>query len=129
MRFLAAGLSYFAVVFGAGFVLGLARVLWAAPRFGTRMMELMEMPVMLIVIVLAARWIIRRFAVPSAAASRFGMGGIALALLVLAELSLVIWLQSQSISEYLAARDPVSGAVYCLMLVVFAVMPLLVNRH
>jgi hypothetical protein len=47
MRTVKAGVLYFAIVFGAGFVLGPIRLLWAVPRFGERMAELMEAPVML----------------------------------------------------------------------------------
>jgi hypothetical protein len=36
MQILKAGTLYFALVFGAGFVLGPIRMLWAVPRFGTR---------------------------------------------------------------------------------------------
>ncbi len=42
MQILKAGVLYFALVFGADFVLGALRILWAAPRFGTRTAELME---------------------------------------------------------------------------------------
>ena len=128
MQMAKAGLLYFALVFGTGFLLGPIRLLWLIPRFGTRIAELMEMPVMLVVIVLAARWTVRRLAVPSTPRSRLGMGGIALVLLLLAELTLVLWLQGLSIREYLASRDPVSGTVYSVLLGVFAVMPLLVAR-
>lgn len=83
---------------------------------------------MLVVIVLAARWTVRRLAVPSTPRNRLGMGSIALVLLLLAELTLVLWLQGLSIREYLASRDPVSGTVYSVLLGVFAVMPLLVAR-
>jgi hypothetical protein len=128
MQMAKAGLLYFALVFGTGFLLGPIRLLWLVPRFGTRIAELMEMPVMLVVIVLAARWTVRRLAVPSTPHSRLGMGGIALVLLLVAELTLVLWLQGLSIREYLASRDPVSGTVYSVLLGVFAVMPLLVAR-
>ena len=57
------------------------------------------------------------------------MGIIGLALLLVAEFGLVLWLRGLSIREYLATRDPVSGAVYYLMLVVFAIMPLFVARR
>lgn len=127
MRVVAAGVVYFLAVFGAGFVLGPIRVLWLVPRVGVRTAELLEMPIMLLVIVLAARWIARRFAVPSATATRFGMGLVALALLLTAEFMLVLWLQGMTVREYLAARDPVSGAVYLAMLSVFAAMPWLVS--
>ena len=53
--------AYFLIVFGAGFLLGTIRVLLLLPVLGERAAELLEMPFMLIVIVLAARWIDRRF--------------------------------------------------------------------
>jgi len=62
MQILKAGVIYFALVFGAGFVLGPIRILWVVPRLGTRMAELMETPIMFVVILVAARWIIRRLA-------------------------------------------------------------------
>jgi len=129
MQFLKAGVLYFALVFGAGFVLGPVRILWAVPRFGTRMAELMEAPIMLVVIIVAARWIVRRLALPSAATCRLGMGSIALGILLFAEFTLVLWLRGLSISKYLSGRDPVSGTVYYVMLGVFAIMPLLVARR
>jgi len=126
MQILKAGVLYFALVFGAGFVLGPIRILWAVPRFGTRVAELMETPVMLVVTILAARWIVRRLAVPPKLSSRLGMGCVGLGLMLVAEFTLVLWLQGLSISEYLASRDPVSGTVYYVMLGVFCIMPLLV---
>jgi hypothetical protein len=129
MQILKAGVLYFALVFGAGFVLGLIRILWVVPRFGTRMAELMEAPIMFAVILIAARRIVRRLAVPSTPSRRLGMGCIALGFLLAAEFSLVLWLRGLSIREYLATRDPVSGTIYCLMLGVLAIMPLLVARR
>ncbi len=55
MPILKAGVLYFVVVFGVGFVLGTVHTLWVVPRFGTRMAELMETPIMLIVTIVAAR--------------------------------------------------------------------------
>ena len=54
MRILKAGVLYFMLVFGAGFVLGTIRTLWVVPRVGARMAELMETPIMFVVTVLAA---------------------------------------------------------------------------
>jgi hypothetical protein len=129
MQILKGGVLYFALVFGAGFVLGPIRILWVVPRVGTRMAELMEAPIMLVVTIVSARWIVRRLAVPSPPSSRLGMGGIALGLLLVAEFTLVLWLRGISIGEYLATRDPVSGTVYYGMLGLFAIMPLLVARR
>jgi len=128
MEILKAGVLYFALVFGAGFVLGPIRILWVVPRFGTRMAELMETPIMFVVTIVAARWIVRRLAVPSTPSIRLGMGCAAVGLVLVAEFTLVLWLRGLSISEYLASRDLVSGTVYYVMLVVFAIMPLLVAR-
>ncbi len=129
IQILKAGILYFVIVFGAGFVLGPIRILWAAPRFGTRMAELMETPIMFIITFVAAQWIIRRFALPSTPFTRLGMGSVALCLMLVAEFALVLQLRGLSISEYLASRDPVSGTVYYAMLAVFAIMPLLVARR
>jgi type IV secretory pathway TrbD component len=128
MHILKAGILYFAVVFGVGFLLGPIRIYWVVPRLGARVAELLETPVMIMVTIAAARWIVRRLAVPPSLASRLGMGFIALALLLIAEFTLVLWLRGISIGEYLASRDPVSGTVYYATLGVFAVTPLLVAR-
>jgi len=129
MQIQKAGLLYFALVFGAGFVLGSIRILWVVPRFGARMAELMETPIMFVVTIAAARWIVRRLAVPSVPSRRLAMGCIALGLMLIAEFTLVLWLRSLSIGEYLSSRDPLSGTVYYAMLAVFAIMPLLVARR
>jgi hypothetical protein len=129
MQILEAGVLYFVVVFGAGFVLGTIRTLWVVPYVGTRMAELMEAPVMLFVTIMAARWVVRRLAIPFVASARLRMGGIGLALLLAAEFGLVLWLRGLSVREYLATRDPVSGTVNYLMLLVFAIMPLFVARR
>lgn len=129
MRILKAGALYFALVFRAGFVLGTIRTLWIVPRFGPRMAELMESPIMFVVTIAAARWEVRRLAVPSATSGRLGVGCIALGLLLVAESTFVLWLRGLSIREYLATRDPVSATVYYVMLLVFAIMPLLVARR
>jgi len=128
MKVLKAGLAYFAIAFGAGFVLGAIRVLLVVPRLGTRTAELVEMPIMLAVSFLAARWVARRFVMPYAVPSRLAMGLIALALLVAFEFTVVLWLRGLTLDAYFATRDPVSGKVYYVILVVFAILPLLVAR-
>lgn len=127
-RTLGAAATYFALVFGAGFVLGAIRVPFLVPRLGERVAELAEMPVMLVVIVLAARLVVRRFAAPPAVRTWLPVGVLALALLVGAELLLVTLLQSRTVGDYIASRDPVSGGVYLAMLGVFALMPSIAGR-
>jgi len=129
MRTLKAGALYFALVFAAGFVLGIPRVLWLVPRLGTRTAELIESPIMLVVIVLAARWVVQRFKLPPTFAARLGPGLIALGLLLAAEFTVVLKVRRLTLAQYFAGRDPVSGTVYILMLLAFAVMPLVVARN
>jgi hypothetical protein len=124
-----AGLAYFALVFGAGFALGAVRVPLLVPRLGVRLAELIEMPLMFVAIVLAARFVIRRFDVPATASARLAMGGLAWVLLVAAELVLAALLQGVSPRDYVLGRDPVSGSVYLAMLVLFAAMPFLLARR
>ncbi len=123
-----AGLAYFALVFGAGFVLGVLRVTLLVPRLGERMAELSEMPLMFAVIVFAARFVIRRFTVPPPIAARLGTGLLALALLLAAELLLAVVLQDRALADYVASRDPVSGSAYLAMLVLFALMPAFIKQ-
>jgi hypothetical protein len=129
MQILRSGILYFALVFGAGLVLGPIRLLWLVPRVGTRTAELIEMPIMLAVIVVAARWLVHRLAVPADRSSRLGMGVTALVLLVTAEMSLIGPLQGYSLSEYFSSRDAVSGTAYYLSLALFALMPFLLARR
>jgi hypothetical protein len=126
---LIAGVLYFAAVFAAGFALGAVRVALIAPRIGERAAELMETPVMLAVIVLSARWVVRRFALAPAPAIRLGTGMLALVLMLAAEFFLVLRLRGLTVVEYLAGRDPVSGTAYYASLGVFALMPLVVGRN
>jgi hypothetical protein len=129
MRTVKAAVAYFALVFGAGFVLGSIRVPFLVPRLGERVAELIEMPFMLVAIVLAARFIAKRFALPGTASIRLVTGFLALALLLLAELALTVVLQGRSLGDYIATRDPISGGVYLAMLVLFALMPLALSRR
>jgi len=128
VRILRAGAVYFAVVFGAGFVLGTIRLIWVVPRLGERTAELIEAPVMLAITILAARWAVGRRAVPAVALQRLGMGLIGLGLLLVAELVVVVLVRGLTLSQYIASRDIVSGTVYLVLLAVFAV-PLLVRRR
>ena len=83
---------------------------------------------MLVVIVLSARFIVRRFDVSCSTKIRLAIGFIALTLLVGAELLLVTILQGQSLVQYIASRDPVSGSVYAVMLILFSLLPLILTR-
>jgi len=112
MYLLKSAFLYFLIVFGAGFILGTVRTLFVVPRIGTRRAELLETPLMIVIIFLSARWIVGQFVLPLTLTSRLGMGCIALCFMLIAEFTLVLRLRRMSLAEYFASRDPVSGTVY-----------------
>lgn len=126
---LKAGVTYFGLVFGAGFILGPIRILLIVPRFGERIAELMEMPLMFLVIVFASPWVIRKFEVRATIGDRLTMGLLALGLVLLFEFALVLKLRGLTLTDYFRELDPVSDTVYYLMLGVLAILPLLVMRN
>lgn len=128
MRVLRPALTYFALVFGTGFVLGVVRVTWLVPRVGERIAELVEMPLMFIVIVFAARWVVRRFAL-RARSALLATGIAAVVLLLLAEFTFAVVLQARPLVDYITSRDPVSGGVYLALLLLMALMPRVLVRR
>jgi hypothetical protein len=118
-----AGLAYFAIVLGTGFVLGVIRVPFVVPRIGERWAELAEMPIMATVIYLAAGYVLRRFPDIGTPSRSLMTGALALALSVAAELALATVVQDRTLAEFIASRDKISGSVYVALLLVFAVMP------
>ena len=128
MRNFKPAVLYFALVLGTGFALGTIRVPFLVPRLGERYAELLEMPFMFVAIVLAARYVVRRFDLPASLSVRLQVGFAALAMSVLAELLLATVLQGRSVVQFIASRDPVSGSVYLVMLLLFALMPSILAR-
>ena len=126
---LKAAFVYFLIVFGAGSVLGPIRILLAVPRMGERIAELMEASLMLLVIILAANWIVRKFQLPVRIIYRLGVGVIAFILGLVFEFGLILTLRGLTLREYFESRDPIAAGVYYLTLVLFALMPLLVRRN
>ena len=129
MQVLKPGIVYFLLVFGAGFVLGTFRVFLVVPHVGHRTAELLEMPLMLLATVLAARWITRRFPGPHDSAGRGAMGGMALGLMLTGEMAVGIGLRGMTAVEVFLNRDPVSGTAYYVSLLLFAAMPWIVSRR
>jgi len=124
-----AAFAYFGAVFAAGFALGAIRTLWIVPEVGLRAAELIEMPFMIVVSIIACRSVIRRFAVPPSLRARLEMGLLAVVLLIGAELGLGALLFGRAASEFITSRDPLSGTAYFLALGLFAIMPLLLGRR
>ena len=121
--FLKAGACYFMIVFPVAFVLGTVRVLWVVPKIGARAAELAEMPLLVAVVVLAARQVVRRLAIPRAATVRLAMGAVALILVLAVDFAVVLQLRGLTPRMYFETLDPVTGAAYYLALGIFAVTP------
>ena len=128
-RILKAALVYFLIVFGIGFLLGPIRILFVVPRLGERLAELLEAPLMLVVIILSANWIVRKFQLPVQLVYRLGAGVLAFILGLVFEFGFVLTLRGLTLRVYFETRDPVAASVYYLTLVLFALMPLLVRRN
>lgn len=128
IRTIGAGAIYFALVFAAGFAMGLFRLPILVPRFGERIAELIEAPFMIVVILLAARWLVKRFAMARETLRPIQTGIFAAILLLTVEFSVVLWIRGISLSEFFAERDPIAAAAYYIMVALFAVAPLIFAR-
>lgn len=121
-------LLYFALVFAAGFALGVIRVLWLAPMLGERNAELAEMPVMLFVILVAARFVVGRMPYPPPGAC-LAIGALALVFMLLVEFTVVLGLRGLTLTQYIESRDAVAVGAYALSLMLFMLMPVLLARR
>lgn len=127
----------FGLVFGAGFALGVSRTLLLEPALGARTAELIELPLMILVLVFAARFVVvRRSRQRLAAGLRFCpqrywalVGLVALALLLAAEVALGLTLRDLTLRELVLERDPVAGGAYLASLAFYAVLPALLAKR
>jgi len=129
MRALAAGATYCLGVFAAGCALGPLRERAIVPAVGETVAFAVELPLMLIVSVLVARWVCRRDAVPAAIAARVIMGVVALVLLLLAEIAGSVWLRGLSSGAALARYATLPGALSLAAFAVFAAIPALIAER
>lgn len=120
---------YFTIVFGAGFILGPIRVLMLEPRLGTRIAELLEMPVMLLIIWVAASWISQRFTQDLSASERFSVGALAIIGVLIADTAVGVFLRGMTVAEVFLRRDAVSSIAYYGLLTLCAILPWLQGRR
>jgi hypothetical protein len=86
------------------------------------------MPLMLGVIIAAARWLVLHRLDDGRPSSALSVGCIAMGFVLLADLAVGMWLRGLSVTEVLLNHDPVSGAAYYAALLFFAIMPTIVTR-
>ena len=123
MRIVKAGLLYFLPVFALGWILGPTREIWAVPRFGRVVPLLFEAVIMLVAMLISARWVIRRFDVSAALPTTITMGLVALGILLPAEIGGAIWLRGLSLPEYLASFATGRGVISMVMFLLFFATP------
>lgn len=129
MRTLKAGLAYFALAFAAGFVSGCLRASLIAPHGAERIARLMEVPMMSAASILAARWVVRRFALRDGPVGPFVVGFVVLGTLLVGQFIMVLGVRGLTLGGYVVSRDSVAGVVYMVTPGLFAAMPLLVARR
>ena len=130
MKRLQAAGCYFLLVFSAGFMLGAVRVLVIVPAVGERAAELLEMPLMVLVVAVAARFIVRKFADSIHNTSHWlQVGSIALVCMLTADVAVGVALRGMTVWQALFERDPWSGTAYYLALGFLALAPWLFARH
>lgn len=125
MRPVRAGLVYFLLVFGAGFVFGVLRTVFVVPRVGAPTAELLETPLMLVAIWFAARWLTPRLAPGAGLAA----GLLALGLTLLAEIAVGVFLRQMTIAEIALHRELVPAVAYYGSLLVFGFLPAILEHY
>lgn len=120
-----AGAVYTLLIFAVAFVLGVARVLLAAPRIGELAAVALEVPVTLAVSWVVCPRLVRRFAVGRDAPGLAVMGASAFVLLMALEWALALLVFGRSVQETLGTYRSAAGILGLAGQVGFALVPLL----
>lgn len=125
-----AGVLYFALVFALGFLLGTARTLFVQDAPGAERLHgvLIELPIMTGASWFLCRYVIRRYGVAPTVVARGVMGGLAFALLMLAELGVGALLFGRTPAEHFALYSDASYALGLAAQMGFALIPLIQLR-
>jgi hypothetical protein len=125
-RVLTAAAVYFVIVFAVGLVLGPVRVLWIEPWLGPTLAILCEAPLLIIAMIVAARIAPTLVGLGAGWRARLIMGVLALVMQQMADLSVGFGLRGVTLQEQLAYFQTLPGYIYIMMLVLFALMPLII---
>lgn len=120
-----AGVSYFAIVFAFGFLLGALRTMVLVPRMGEPVAVLLEMPVILTISWVVCKWSISFHAVPRHFFKRLLMGSLAFLLLMGAEFTLTALLMELSPDQFLLSLTSLPGTIGLIGQGLFALFPIL----
>ncbi len=109
-RVFSSALAFFALVFGAGFALGAIRIVMLQPYLGATVSRLVELPVMVVISYLAARWVTRNMG-PAMRNSWLCVGLIAFMLLMVAEMLLGVLVFRTPVRAMLADMLTLTGSL------------------
>jgi hypothetical protein len=127
MRTMIAGLIYFGIVFGAGFVFGAFREMVLTPLYGRTSAVLLEAPFMLVAIVAGAWIALHRRSFGKDRLALFMVGVIGLLLVQVAEFGVGLGLRGISVQDQLAYLKTTAGQIYLFLLAIFVLMPLIIG--
>src|SRR5215813_8702707 len=113
-------------MFAVGWILGPIRELWAVPHFGRMTATLLEALIMLIAMVITARWVIRRFK-PQTFVATIATGLVALGVLIPAEIAGVVFVRGLFFQDYFSSFLTAPGMISLVMFLIFTAMPSLVT--
>ena len=122
---LKAGFGYFAVVFIAGFMLGVARTLLIAPLTGDLAAVALELPLILTVSWVACGWAIRRHDVARESGARLVMSLASFILLMAAELAVSTLIAGRSLDQHFALYRTAPVLLGLCGQLVYAALPLI----
>jgi len=114
-------------MFAVGWILGPIRELWAVSRFGRVEATLLEATIMLVAMVLAARWVIQQFEVRQTLPPTIAIGLVALGVLIPAEIAGVVFVRGLSFQDYFSGFLTAPGMISLVMFLIFTAMPSLVT--
>jgi hypothetical protein len=120
-----AGLAYFGIAFAAGFGLGTLRVTILAPKIGETVAVFLELPIILAVSWAACRWLVACFGVSKMLTDRLIMGGVAFAVLMVAEIGVSVLGFGRTLSAHLEHYRQMSALIGLAGQVAFALFPIL----
>ncbi|WP_390586987.1 hypothetical protein [Erythrobacter sp. MTPC3] len=127
-----ASITYWAVIFSLGFILGTARTVWGGDAVGESTFILIEIPIILAASWIAARRVMRRMKIDNAC-SALAMGALAFALLMASEMALAALLahdagRSEAVRSWLASLIAPPGLYGFLGQIAFGLIPRLAAR-
>lgn len=117
------GLFYFAIVFAAGFALGVVRILYLEPKFGATAAVLLELPIILTVSWIACGFVLQHAKVDTRLSTRLAMGGVAFAILILAEVALGVVGSGRTLAGQFAEMGRAPGLIGLGGQMLFALFP------